>query len=661
MIPAKPTSRRFPSLAFFGCLIGIGWMPVSTLQAGTFSADDSDEVRHLRSQIRAAQFLSNATFGPTRDTINALAVRIGQIGYRRACEEWIDDQFILPITSQEQTCRDIIATDGRVPDQERVGIHRYRYQAWWHVALTAEDQLRQRVAWALAQIFAIGDTGAGFNNNDALEKLQSAGEFTIPQWLGLSNFYDMLAENAFGEYRQLLGDVTYHPIMGVWLSSVNNQKALKTGGAVVRFPDENFAREIMQLFSVGLYELHSDGRLKRDDVGNFIPTYDNDGITELARVFTGLQYDDGDPTNGGSGRRNFGDPMFVHGNRHDNNLNYSDDPDAPASKTVFGVTLPPLPANYNTLPGIEKHNAARAEIDAGLDVIADHDNVGPFISRLLIQRLVKSNPSRAYIHRVTRKWDDNGNGQRGDLKAVIKAILLDPEVIRGQRVRRILGADGSLQVEVKTRGTEYSRLREPVIRIAAFIRAMRPSSDYSGGYMMLSEVIGTEVRQNPFQTPTVFNYYLPDYQSVDLVDYQPSRRLPYPSLYNPEFQILDAVSAITAADRLKTFCRNRFVDLPMRLGRCRISFDLAREIALASDDSQPGNDYDTAAHNKGNMKTLLEEFDLLLCSGSLSEGTKRIIYEGLAGLSGDGPSQRIARVENILLAIATSPDCAVAD
>lgn len=660
-MPDSTKAMFAKSTALVFLCIAISQLSVAPVVGGTFRANNSSEVRNIRHQIQAAQFLSKATFGPTQEMIDGLSVRIGQIGVKRACEEWIDEQFALPMTSQEGTCRDIIATDGRVPVQEGVGVHLYRYQGWWHVALTSEDQLRQRVAWSLSQIFAVGTAGAGFENNDALEILEGNGAFTIPQWLGLSNYYDMLAGNAFGNYRKLLGDVTYHPVMGVWLSSVNNQKALKQNGEVVRFPDENYAREIMQLFSVGLYELLPDGRFQRDAGGALIPTYDIDDISEMARVFTGLQYDDGDPTNGGSGRRNFGQPMFVNGNRHDNNLNYSEDPNAPASKTVFGVTLPPLPANYNSLPGIEKHDAARSDIDAALDVIANHNNVGPFISRILIQRLVKSNPSRAYLARVTSKWNDNGEGKRGDLKAVIKAILLDPEVFRGQQIRRIRLPSGELQVQVKTRGVEYSRLREPVVRIASFIRAMRPTSNYERGFMMMSHVIGTEVQQNPFQTPTVFNYYLPDYQSVDLVNYTPSRRLPNSSVYHPEFQILDAVTSITMADRLKVMCRARYADFPVRLGRCRISFDLDREISLAGDDSQGGNDYDNPLHNKGKMKDLLEQFDLLLCNGSMAEETKRIIYEGLATTPADGPGQRVARVENLLLAIVASPDCAVED
>ncbi len=660
------------AIALLGlCVVAV---PAPHVDAGTFRAANSVEVRNIRNQVRAAQFLAKATFGPTETTIDELATRIGQIGYRQACEEWIDTQFALPATSHQQTAYDILAVDGRPINQVGgLSYANYRVQTWWHVALTAEDQLRQRVAWSLSQIFAVGDSGQGFNAGNQYNIPDNGGQ-AIPLWAGLANYYDKFVTYADGNYRDLLGEVTYHGNMGVWLSSIGNQKALKQNGEITRFPDENYAREIMQLFSVGLYELHDDGRLKQDASGNLIPTYTNDGITELARVFTGFQYSDGNNNDNdiriGGSARNWGEPMVVYGNRHDNNKNYNEDPNPPASKTVFGITLPPLPANYDSLGNAAKNAAAKAEVEAALDVIAGHDNVGPFISRRLIQRMVKSNPSRAYIKRVTTKWNDNGNGERGDLKAVIKAILLDPELLRGQTTRRVNNG-GELSVDVVTRGTEYSRLREPVLRVTAAIRALRPSSDWDGGYMMLTNTINNEAKQGPYKTPTVFNFYLPDYQNVDLVNYTPSRRLPYAEVFNPEFQILDASSAISVADRFKNWCRNRWVQFGMTngAGNLRITFDLEPELQLARDNTPgaQGRDYDDPNANRGKMKDLLEHFDLLLCNGSLSEGTKRIIYEGLsevkntAGNFIDGPNQNINRVEGMLLAILTSPDCAVED
>ena len=291
----------------------------------------------------------------------------------------------------------------------------------------------------------IGDSGTGFNNVNSDLRAIGNGEYAIADWQGMGDYYDMLGDGLDGTYRETLKDVTFHECMGIWLSSHRNRKANIPAG---RWPDENYAREIMQLFSVGLYELHPDGRLKTNEIGELIPTYDNEGIKELARVFTGFKSHHNTSTSFYTGR-NFGDPMRLHPAEHDNNYNYTDESNAPASKTVFGVTLPPL-----ATPLTEQ--ACEDEVDAALDVIANHPNVGPFICRLLIQRLVKSNPSRGYLRRVVKVFNDNGQGVRGDWKSVIKAIYTDPELYRSQRLR---ANRSPLQLEVSSRGTEYSRLK----------------------------------------------------------------------------------------------------------------------------------------------------------------------------------------------------------
>ena len=203
------------------------------------------------------------------------------------------------------------------------------------------------------------------------------------------------------------------------------------------------------------------------------------------------------------------------------------------------------------------------------------------------------------------------------------------------------------------------------------------SSDWTGGYMMLTNAINNDSKQGPYKTPTVFNFYLPDHlsatldQLADAAGYTPSRRLPYDEIFHPEFEILDASSAIAVADRFKGWCRNRRVqfNLTNGAGTIRIDFDLEPELQMARDNTAgaQGRDYDDPNANRGRMKDLLEKFDILLCNGSLSEGTKRIIYEGLSNVQNsgggfiDGPNQNVNRVEGMLLAILTSPDCAVED
>ncbi len=633
------------SIVFLSAVFGT--VGATTTKAGTFPAANAKEIRVIRAKIRAAQFLSKATFGPTQEEIDQLGARINQVGYRRACSEWIDQQMALPKSSNNQVATDILTADGRVTNEQNVGVHNYRYQAWWHIALQRDDQLRQKVAWALAQIFVISDSGSAFNNDD--NRGIGAGEVSIPDWMGMGDYYDMLCENAFGNYRDILGGVTWHPCMGAYLSSWRNRKANIGAG---RFPDENYAREIMQLFSVGLYLMEQDGRLKTNDQGELIPTYDIEGIKELARVFTGFKSFHNTSTSFYTGR-NYGDAMVMHFQEHDNNLNYAEDennpgqPDqnAPQSKTIFGVTLSPLPTPLTNA-------AATAEVEEALDVIADHDNVAPFICRLLIQRMVKSNPSRAYLRRVTRKFRDNGQGVRGDLGAVVKAILLDPELYRGQRLLRRRNPD---RIEVVTRGTEHSRLREPIQRMTSLIRAMRPTSDWDNidpvtgnPYMMLDTSFQGDLGQMPFRAPSVFNYYLPNYQPPDLIGVPPSRRIPYDALFAPEFQILDAVTANRTTNRFKSFTRRRYVQDTVEpggsAGVIRITFHLDEELELAKD--------------LANLPEILERFDLLLCNGTLSEETKNNIINNITTYASNN-NQYVVRLEEVLLAVLLSPDCAI--
>ncbi|MCC9600684.1 DUF1800 domain-containing protein [Stieleria sp. JC731] len=597
---------------------------------GEFPVSNSRDARLVRAKIQAAQFLSKATFGPTEESIDALATRINQIGIRLALSEWIDDQFEIPTTSHQETAYDLLHLDGTDPEQDGIGISLYRYQVWWHIALTSPDQLKQRLGHALSQIFVIGDSGEGFNNQTGRDI--GNGERSIPDWVGMANFHDMLIAGTQSTYRELLEEVTYHPCMGVWLSSIRNRKANLSQG---RYPDENYAREIMQLFSIGLYEMYQDGRLKVNDNGELIATYDNYQIKELARLFTGFRYAHNTSTSFYSGR-NLGQAMTIYPPEHDTNYNYSDESNAPPTKTVFNTVLPPLASPIT-------EQAVRDEIGAGLDAIANHENVAPFICRRLIQRLVKSNPSRGYMRRVTKVFNNNGQGVRGDLKAVVKAILTDPELFRGQRVMR---RRSPARLDVITSGTEHSRLREPIIRVTSMIRALRPSSDYADGYMMLNRFIEDDLGQMAFRSPTVFNFYLPDYQPPgDLVGYSPSRRIPTDVVYAPEFQILNGVTANRTLNVLRRFCLNRYVQYSMRKGTCRISFDLEPEMELA--------------RNLDNLDQLLRHYDLLLCNGSLSETTKSHIKDAIIAETTGRDYNNKERLESLLHALVVSPDCAI--
>lgn len=567
---------------------------VPVAQAGTFEVGSRREIAVMKRKIRAAQFLSRATFGPQIEQIEALAQRMGQIGTRRACEEWIDQQMALPENLHRPLVVDMIAGDNLTTQTDGAYIQRYRYHAWWHCAIAGEDQLRQRVAWALSQILVTSQDGAGFND---INPGHHSGE---GRWLGPTNYYDLMVRHAFGNYRDLLEDVTYHPVMGIYLSHLRNRK---TNEALNRYPDENYAREIMQLFTIGLYELHSDGRLKTDTAGNLIPTYDNETIKEFAKVFTGLAFKP-HPNANGTGRFNWGndleEPMEMFNFEHE-----------PGYKTLLGGEV--VGNDPNDYPD------GNADISAALDNLMAHDNVGPFIARRLIQRMVKSNPSRGYIRRVARKFNNNGQGIKGDLAAVVKAVLLDPEAWSGQR---LIGRTKPNRVEVVVRGTDYSTLSEPVIRYTRLLRGVHATSaHHSGRAMLMSQDYNWT--QEPYRSPTVFNFYLPDYQPPgSILGYSPSRRIPNGFLSAPEFQIKTPVTSNRLAGRYIWDISNQMSQQRWSNSTTGYShnsdmvFELSAEEALCTEDDD--------------MHQLMDLFDLVFCYGSMPQDYKERVVEVIA-------------------------------
>lgn len=350
------------------------------------------------------------------------------------------------------------------------------HEAWWKNAVTAPDQLRQRVATAYSELFVVSEIEGTVNNNI----------------LGLASYYDMLANDAFANFRTILRDVTLHPIMGQYLNMRGNNKATPP-----QVPNENYAREILQLFSIGLYQLHPDGTLVLDQNGQPIPTYDQATITNFAQVFTGWNVASPavviptippttQPAVVVNVNNSYQKPMVVTASNH-----------AQVQKTLLNY---PGAARYvpTTQPGVipatTSTNATICdnELNFALDNIFNHPNVGPFICKQLIQRLVCSNPSPGYVYRCTKVFNDDGTGTRGNMKAVIKAILTDYEA----RNTAQTGAPG------------YGRMREPIIRVASLLRSL-------GGYSKSGKwVMGktdTTLQQTIFRSPTVFNFFDPHY------------------------------------------------------------------------------------------------------------------------------------------------------
>ncbi len=524
---------------------------------------------------QAARFLSQATFGPTTESIAELR----NIGYDY--NGWIDREF-----AKSPTFAAPLAVAAKTSGQITSITNAFNRRARNQVMISGNDQLRQRVAYALSQIFVISDN---------VSTISAAEE-------GSSSYYDMLVANSFGTFRQLLMDVTLHPMMGRFLSHYKNRKSNTTAGTR---PDENYAREVQQLFTIGLYKLNADGTYQTDGTGRPLDSYTNDQITEFARVFTGLT--DASTNNTGTGTdrtdfpsasQNYTSPMRMWDGQHDtgakNLHNYS------------GVRKATLPAGQT---GMQDLNDA-------IDNLVEHPNTAPFISRLLIQRLVTSNPSDAYVARVASRFVNNGNGQRGDMKAVIKAILLDQEARNLAFV-----AD-----------PQSGKLQEPFLRVTHLLRALR----YNVSGTLLPYDLGTAVTetiigQYPLSSPSVFNFYLPDYE--------PPGPIAAAGLVGPEFQILNSVFGILTPNVVYNLVVN---------GSAAGSFtvDLSPQFALG-----------------GNPTALVDNVDLLLTRGMLSASTKAKVLDVVNGVttamvpSGSTIEQTRARLAVYLIAI--SPDFAV--
>lgn len=345
-------------------------------------------------------------------------------------------------------------------------------------ALTGPDQLRQRVAFALSQIMVVSG-------------------IEINQPYGMADYQNLLLKDAFGNYRQLLEDVTLSPVMGHYLDMASNDKPNPSKGIN---PNENYAREINQLFSIGLVQLNADGSSKLDGNGQPIATYDQSVVEGFSSVFTGWTYP---PV--GSAAAKFPDPL-----NYDGQMVAIPEHHDPGAKTLLNGSVLPAGPNPATAP------SQAADLKQALDNIFNHPNVGPFIGKQLIQQLVTSNPSPAYVSRITATFNDNGHGVRGDLQAVVRAILLDAE------------ARGDANSDIN-----FGKLREPVLLLASVLRGIGGATQSDGEYLRGASAA---MSQNVFQAGSVFNYYPPSYP------------LHGTTLVAPPFGIYDPTTAVNRSN-----------------------------------------------------------------------------------------------------------------
>ena len=457
----------------------------------------------------ASRFLASATLGADLDEIKA----VDSMGF----SAWIDHQMTIPAADYTATTIDIIYTlydacmamYGDSCNQFfQLNAQQWRY-GWWHIAMTSHDLLRQRIALALSEILVISDQSELANRPH-----------------GMANYYDILSRNAFGNYRDIMMEVTLHLTMGFYLSHLNNPRTIPSQNI---HPDENYAREIMQLFSIGLYELNLDGSRKTDpETGLWIPTYDNDAIKGLAKVFTGLSGGAwADPSNDFPVQ--FGQSMYAYSPTVP--MQMFEQWHEPGPKTIVGgYTIPD--GQY----GME-------DIEQAIDHLFHHPNVGPFVAHRLIQRLVKSNPGPGYISRVASTFNDNGTGIRGDMASVIKAILLDEEAL------------DCYWYDDAFNGT----LREPILRLTQLLHGLQAETE-SEWFWNSGLYLQAYTEQHPLSSPTVFNFFSPEYV--------PNAEFAYDQLVGPEYQILNSATASNYVNFmligvLRDYLNDRFnVNLP---------------------------------------------------------------------------------------------------
>ncbi len=401
-------------------------------------ADDSN------SNDGAARFLAQATFGANIADITALqALSPAGTTTNSRYEKWIDNQFLIPSSQHlpEVLAREMAEVFG--PFDVKLA-----FNTWWKTSLTAPDQLRQRIAYAFSQIHVVSGQGPLEDNSRAL-----------------SYFYDQLATNAFGNFKDILTDTTLTPTMGRYLDMLGNDKPDLSLG---RSPNENYAREIKQLFSIGLYRMWPDGTLMLTSKDSPIDTYTQREIVGLAHVFTGWYYGyDGVDRTGFNAAADWTRQMRVVPVRHfTGQKRLLNNEILPGLSAVGGVPLDPYANHLSTQFNEQAYkDLPTQELNAAHEMMHNHPNTGPFICRQLIQRMVTSNPSRDYLYRVVQKFNDNGAGVRGDMKAVIKAILLDYEA----RSPALLAIPA------------YGKQREPIQRVTNAVRALR-SANVTGSY-----------------------------------------------------------------------------------------------------------------------------------------------------------------------------------
>lgn len=519
-----------------------------------------------------ARFLEQATFGATTDMDN----RVRRIGLRT----WLTEQFEAPYPTNPYPNIPLMPvtppTSCSAATNPACYLERYTMQPlqqWlFKEAFYGDAPLKHRVAWALSQIWVTSGV-------------------SIQQSSHLIANHKILSNNAFGNYRDLMSEMTLNPAMGEYLDMARSTK---------NNPNENYPREILQLFSIGLFMLNQDGTIQRDANNNPIPTYSQETINNFSKVFTGWTFcNNAGCPNGIPGVVNFKDPMILSPTNHDT-----------TAKTLLNypnAVSPIIPACIDCTTTENTTNYANNSLNQALDNIFNHPNLPPFISKLLIQHLVTSDPSPAFVQRVADVFANNGQNIRGDLKAVVRAILLDPEA-RGN---------------IKT-APRYGKLREPV-QVVTNLARLFPAKSWDGISLSDGGLSSSMIKmgQNPFYSPTVFNYYSPDFI------------VPGTTLNAPEFQLLNTTSAIS---------RTNFLYLLIFEGITPNATDSLRGTSLDLREAVPFAEADAS----GNQ--LMDYLNTKMMHGTLTAEHRNLILTAISAVPSNNPSLRVKTAIYLLAA-----------
>ncbi len=580
LIFLNPLSAQFRHLDYLGAGHN-NEIKVTTSSSGSakgLKTVDGFPIQNQQQLKDASRFLVQASFGADFSTIEMAAA----MGY----EAWLDEQFSLPQVSMlsELVQHGRYYDDREIEDEDEVISSNFFRSAWITNNLISPDLLRQRIAFSLSQIMVINDIGDLFMDHGQI----------------ISSFYDMLADNAFKNYQGLLTDVTLSPAMGLFLSHYSNPKADPSQNI---HPDENYAREIMQLFSIGLWELNPNGTRKFDLNGQFIPTYTNKDIKEFAQVFTGLS----DGTENGT----FGSieesenivqivstPMKMYESFHDK-----------SEKNLLNGFV--LPANQ---PGMQ-------DIQQTIAHLSTHSNTAPFISKALIKFLTTSNPSPRYVNDVANAFNPS---EENNFQKVIKTILLHPEARKCS----------------PSSAYTFGKLREPTVRLMNFLKAFHLSPNEFGDYYFEMFCYGNNTGQTPMGAPSVFNFFLPDYRPQGPIGQ---------SYYTaPEFQIFNATNAIGLINEIdfRTIKRAYLIDY------CQDEQEDPEEEEYQEEEYFM--DYSRALSLVDQQDQFINHLDILLANGLLSTDTKNIVKNAINQLS--SPKEKL---QMALYLILISPDYAI--